>query len=660
VNEPGAVTSSEQHAPRPVFISYATADRKEALAVCKAIESRGTECWVSTRNVEPGENYQEAIVRALRGSRAMVLVFSDAANNSDEIKKELSLASRYHIPVMALRIEDVEPSDAFAYELSTRQWIDAFESWDNSIDALVRRLDQVERPEGASAAPRATSPRRRPSLGGRRRLIAAGAAALLVAILAGAWWLLRPAPVAAHSMMVRLVGFNKLSGDLPAAMPETIRDEIIAAFSKDGVIGVSTASAPPAGNIPSYALGGTVRTDGDKVRVITRLANERTGATLWSNDYTYDRRLVSRVPRFVAVEAGSIVRCGLFGASTHPRALPDPVLSDYLQACQGTWRGNDPSRGLHFARKVVTAEPKFSWGWSILAIGAHESTFRAETRAEMDALRSEGLRAADTAVRLDRTNSEALAFKSALIDQADLPAREELLRRAMKARPLACGCEHLMHGWFLYEVGRIRDALAQFRRSTEVIALDPDSQFSVAEGLIDIGNAEEAKKHFEAGIGLSSDPTIRQQLALLYAPFTGDYGAALKSAADSEIEIPANLRQALIAAYQALLSKDPTATRAAVARLLAIPAGTSNEFVIPLLGALGANREALNRVEAAAAMHKPGARSYLFVPSMAGALRDPAFPAAAQRLRLIDYWRSSHTRPDVCSAKAAPPFCRMI
>ncbi len=57
---------------------------------------------------------------------AMVLVFSEAANISDEIKKELSLASNYKLPVLALRIEDAEPSDAFAYELSTRQWIDAF------------------------------------------------------------------------------------------------------------------------------------------------------------------------------------------------------------------------------------------------------------------------------------------------------------------------------------------------------------------------------------------------------------------------------------------------------------------------------------------------------------------------------------------------------
>ena len=124
-------------------------DRKQALAVCKAIESRGTHCWISTRDVAPGENYQEAIVRSIRDARAMVLVFSEAANNSDEIKKELSLASRYRVPVMALRIEDVEPSDAFAYELSTRQWIDAFEGWDE-IDRLAcrpyRQLSGAEPP----------------------------------------------------------------------------------------------------------------------------------------------------------------------------------------------------------------------------------------------------------------------------------------------------------------------------------------------------------------------------------------------------------------------------------------------------------------------------------------------------------------------------------
>ena len=154
VNELTPATPERSGLDRAVFVSYATADRKQALSVCKAIERRGTQCWISSRNVEPGENYQEAIVHAIRDARAMVLVFSEAANNSDEIKKELSLASRYHVPVMALRIEDVEPSDAFAYELSTRQWIDAFEGWDRSIDALVSRIGQVSGAEPVAAPAR--------------------------------------------------------------------------------------------------------------------------------------------------------------------------------------------------------------------------------------------------------------------------------------------------------------------------------------------------------------------------------------------------------------------------------------------------------------------------------------------------------------------------
>jgi hypothetical protein len=45
---------------------------------------------------------------------------------------------------------------------------------------------------------------------------------------------------------------------------------------------------------------------------------------------------------------------------------------------------------------------------------------------------------------------------------------------------------------------------------------------------------------------------------------------------------------------------------------------------------------------------------------MRGTLDDPDFPAVAQRLGLMRYWKTTHTKPDVCSAAGAPPFCRMI
>jgi len=35
-------------------------------------------------------------------------------------------------------------------------------------------------------------------------------------------------------------------------------------------------------------------------------------------------------------------------------------------------------------------------------------------------------------------------------------------------------------------------------------------------------------------------------------------------------------------------------------------------------------------------------------------------PGLLQKLGMMAYWRATHTRPDVCSAKGPPPFCGMI
>ena len=140
-----------------VFVSHASADRKIADTICAALESRGVPCWIATRDVPPGENFGDTIAAAIRASRVMVLVFSDSANNSDEIKKEVVLAGRGHVPVIPLRVEDIQPSGAFEYELVTRQWIDLFVNWDQAIERLMRQIEQIigrARPTSRSDAAR--------------------------------------------------------------------------------------------------------------------------------------------------------------------------------------------------------------------------------------------------------------------------------------------------------------------------------------------------------------------------------------------------------------------------------------------------------------------------------------------------------------------------
>ncbi|QDZ07006.1 TIR domain-containing protein [Sphingomonas panacisoli] len=655
MKEPVSASDQDHRASRPVFVSYATADRKQALAVCKAIEDRGAACWISCRDVAPGENYQEAIVHSIRDARAMILVFSGAANNSDEIKKELSLASRYRTPVMALRIEDVEPSDAFAYELSTRQWIDAFDGWDTSIDALVGRVGQLSGTEPAS--PIAAGPVRHRSLFSRPIAMAAAGCLLIALIAGGAWWYLRPTAAAAHSMTVRLSGFKLLSTDLPPTLRDTVDAEITAAFNADGVVGVSTASAPATGTAPAYALGGTIQRDGNAIRVITRLTNERSGETLWTDNFNYDGNEVARVPRHIAVDAGNVVRCGLFGASTYYKPLPDEVLRDYMQFCQGHWDPNlqEGRKALVPAQRVVAAVPDFSWGWAAIAGAMWKVALTADTPALADQARATGRQAADRAVAIDARNSEALYIKAVLTDRRDWIGRENLYKRAIAARRLDCGCEHHQYGWMLVKVGRIAEGLEELHQADDMLALYVYTPLTLADALVVAGKPDEAKTYYDAAIDLAPNAAFATRLAADKA--TQLDGVALLS--DAKLPISAELRAALLQGYRTTASQDAGEKAQAVKALLALPPDQQNEGVVRLLAKLGATHEAF-LIAARLADDDFTGPSIFWYPEMRGTLSDPGFPAVATQLGLIKYWKTMRVRPDICSEASPPPFCRMI
>jgi len=140
-----------------IFISFAAQDRKVANTLCQALESRGFKCWISSRDILPGENFQIAIVRAIRKAKLMLLVFTANSNNSEEMNKELALASQQKLTVVPLRIEDVAPNDAFAYEFATRQWIDFFADWELAMGALASQIANVLGPEAPAEVIPATT-----------------------------------------------------------------------------------------------------------------------------------------------------------------------------------------------------------------------------------------------------------------------------------------------------------------------------------------------------------------------------------------------------------------------------------------------------------------------------------------------------------------------
>ena len=108
-----------------VFISHSSKDRSTADAICAHLESAGINCWVAPRDIEPGATWTKGIMQGLEACRIMILVFSEHANDSDHVQREVAKAFSSGLAVIPFRIKDVLPNQSLSYFLDTVQWLDA-------------------------------------------------------------------------------------------------------------------------------------------------------------------------------------------------------------------------------------------------------------------------------------------------------------------------------------------------------------------------------------------------------------------------------------------------------------------------------------------------------------------------------------------------------
>jgi hypothetical protein len=125
-----------------VFISYANEDKTIADAVCANLEQRGIRCWIAPRDVSPGVYYAQAIITAIKESRAMALIFSVNANRSQHVVREAEQAVRAGIPIIPFRIDTSSPAEMLSYYIGPNHWLDAVTL---PVEAHIQRLgDAIE------------------------------------------------------------------------------------------------------------------------------------------------------------------------------------------------------------------------------------------------------------------------------------------------------------------------------------------------------------------------------------------------------------------------------------------------------------------------------------------------------------------------------------
>lgn len=247
-----------------VFICHASADVALAQEVVAGLEAAGVACWISARDVGAGRNFQEAIVQAIRDARAVVFLLSAASNRSEEVRKELALASSFAVAVLPVRLGAAEPVAALRYELATRQWIEGGEAGAGAgvVAALLAALG--EGADVATAAQAAVAGSDRPSL--------------------------------------VVLPFQNMSGDAEQEyFADGMVDDITSALSRIGrllVMGRNTAFTYKGRGVDSrqvgrelgvrYVLEGSVRKAGGRVRITCQLIEAAGGHQIWTERFDGD------------------------------------------------------------------------------------------------------------------------------------------------------------------------------------------------------------------------------------------------------------------------------------------------------------------------------------------------------------------------------------
>lgn len=141
-------TSSKKASSRPskIFISYATKDKASAHQIAEELRSAGFDPWLDAQQVQPGENWSQAIGNALEKSDAIVLLVSKAFLQSPRLIEEWNFAigSKKHAGRVLPIVAPGTPVASIPWILKHLQHLKAGTDWKRTGRRAADLLREIE------------------------------------------------------------------------------------------------------------------------------------------------------------------------------------------------------------------------------------------------------------------------------------------------------------------------------------------------------------------------------------------------------------------------------------------------------------------------------------------------------------------------------------
>jgi TolB-like protein/DNA-binding SARP family transcriptional activator/Flp pilus assembly protein TadD len=463
--------------------AYARALESLAVAAERRSDTRAAvEWWEKRAAHDPYDSrVAQCFMRALDASGNRARAIQHAATHERLLRQELGVQAASEVSALAerMRADPRAASSAIAPDIAVTASAEGAAPPGSRAD--------VEAVRSPASAPRLHQPE---SLGDLRRRRVRGIslaliAAAVIAWLAWAFWPAAPAP----ERSIAVLPFLDMSprGD-NEYFSDGITEEIITQLSTVPTLKVisrtsamrykrSTKSLEQiAGELGvANVLEGSVRREGDTIRITAQLIDAGSDHHLWSRSYDRNAANVIGVQDEIAREVSRALEVELGGArgALARRGTRDPQAYEFYRRGRYLW--NKRTREAHeqaiaYYRRAIERDSGYADAYAGLA-DAYLTAYQFNVSTVPDSEVYTRIKwAAERALALDDRSADAHAsFAVALWWQRDWPGAERELRRSIELNP-GYATARSWYALLLSGMGRLDEAVQQSRHSSE---LDP-------------------------------------------------------------------------------------------------------------------------------------------------------------------------------------------